>query len=1022
MLKRLRHYMISLTVLSVMALLYNTMFAPLVQPPEVEAIGMAPDPILKTDDSLKDIFAEGAWQRGPCKQLQTADGMLLFQNWEQTDDDQWKLWPVTVVIGRGMSRDKSDAPVILEASDGAEIKFAESLDVMSGGAPPIHRGRMIGNVHIYRQSAADKRDEIDIRTSNVGIDSRKIWTTDAIEMRVGRARMLGRDLTIHVAGPATPGGKNGQVATVLDRMELIYLDELVMPLDSSSLFESTPGTTEASTANSAMLSVACGGRVEYDFAMDQLTLRDAVSLVHHVPGRLADRFDCELLELKLNDPTNDSLQRQSPVDWLVEIVAVGDPAIAKLPSFDAELAAERIELNVSLGLIQAEGRRGIQLRRGGITARLARLVYQFDPKQPKAIGLIDAQGAGIVQIDDPLIPLRKAQWRDGIKLQPTGQTTVDQLDTDVDLWVDGDIHAWMSDGGEFRADSIAGVLTPVAKTTPSGNVPSNPGAKTEMTLVPDRFEISGNVRIDTTALAAETQRMLLFFVSEEDPQPQSVEQGPRRDASPLRQWVVQPRKPGEMVDPIARPRPTIRGDSIRAQLRRSGSQLSAKKLSVVGSVEVLHQIKTGDQTLPAKLTGDQLQLVDGGGEDILQLTSGPDAPARFELGDGFFIGPQIQVRPSDNLIWMNAAGEFQMPSAALPTKLLGQSDPAAPERGLSQRPGSKQGESDFRWTKPPHCRWQGEMIFDGRSLVLSDGVDITASLANADGTWDLQLSGDRLQVDLAQGVQVRDMQAMRGAAIQSIALMQAANRPVLVQALQRGDDGAIESRHMMHAIMLTLTPDNGGRLLGDGPGWYRGWMIPKTSGTPFARREQASKQNGAPSITGLHLVFNDSMQGDLSNRNLEFLRGVRVGVRGVASWDDAFDAQTMDAISLGESTLDCDRLRFSVEPGFRNQGPLAGSPPPWEMEATSGVVFRSRSENGLLEGTATRASYSSSKDLFTVEGAPNRAAIFRQTRPDGTPGPEGAVRTMSIRPGTMKVENAVIERLNIATPALGGNR
>jgi hypothetical protein len=86
------------------------------------------------------------------------------------------------------------------------------------------------------------------------------------------------------------------------------------------------------------------------------------------------------------------------------------------------------------------------------------------------------------------------------------------------------------------------------------------------------------------------------------------------------------------------------------------------------------------------------------------------------------------------------------------------------------------------------------------------------------------------------------------------------------------------------------------------------------------------------------------------------------------------------------------------------------------MEAISGVVFRTRNERGLLEGTASRASYSSVKDLFTVLGAPNQAALFRQTLPDGSAGPEGAVRSMTIRPKSMKVESAVVERLNMASP------
>ncbi len=156
-----------------------------------------------------------------------------------------------------------------------------------------------------------------------------------------------------------------------------------------------------------MISIQCGGRVEYDFAFDELYLRESVSLVHQIPGALADRFDCSSLKLKLNDPSNDSIQRRGPLDWLVDIVATGSPAVANLPSFDAELAAEKIEFHAIKGLIRAEGSRGVRVRRGGVTARLARLVYQFDPQQPKAIGAIDAQGAGIVPLRRPEHPPSK---------------------------------------------------------------------------------------------------------------------------------------------------------------------------------------------------------------------------------------------------------------------------------------------------------------------------------------------------------------------------------------------------------------------------------------------------------------------------------------------------------------------------------------------------------------------------------------------------------------------------------------
>ena len=67
----------------------------------------------------------------------------------------------------------------------------------------------------------------------------------------------------------------------------------------------------------------------------------------------------------------------------------------------------------------------------------------------------------------------------------------------------------------------------------------------------------------------------------------------------------------------------------------------------MGNVEVVHEIRTGTQVLPTKLTGDHLQLIDGGGEDVLQLTSRDGVPARLELGDGYFLGPKIQIRPNE---------------------------------------------------------------------------------------------------------------------------------------------------------------------------------------------------------------------------------------------------------------------------------------------------------------------------------------------------------------------------------------
>lgn len=974
---RVIHYFTALVALSGMSVVYQNLVTSWMEPPPIERIEMGQRGPAQPDRSLHALFPSGTWQRGQCRQLQTKDMTLLFQELEQQSDDRLRLLPVTVIVGHGMSAEKDPNPVIIEASEGAEITFSSELNLLSssGGAPPIESGRIQGSVRIHR-SATDESQPFEIRTSNVGIRNRKVWTTDKIDLQVGQARCVGSDLTIHLAAPASASRQNGEA--LLDRIELIYLDELTVPIPANDA-PSVAG--EVRPSQDSVLSINCNGRLEYDFAIDQLELRDNVSFVHQTPSMPPDEFKCDLLKVRFRDPTNTKLNRDGPLDWLVEIVATGSPASIKAPSFDAELLADQIELNTVKGLLQAHGKEGVQFSRAGVTARLASLVYQFDAKQPKILGAIDVQGAGIVHFRNPNIPFRKLQWRDGFKIFPVSATTAQDLASEVELQVNGEFHAWLTDGGEIQADSIVGILKPEQN--------ANDGTTT---LVPDRLKATGDVKIETSAVSANTDQLFVEIVAEPNPQPESPEAKP---ASSLRQWVTQPSGDQPMSAPVARARPEITGDAINVLLRRNDAGLSVKRLSIAGSVIANHQLETGGQTLPAKFTGELLQLVDGGGgDDVLQITGGTNTPARFDFGDGFFIGPRIQIRPSDNYVWINEAGEFRIPTAALPA-------------GLPDQPSQK-----MQWTKPPHCRWNGEMRFDGRTALLTGGINITAALINNREPWDIEMTGDRLQVDLVEGIEVRDVRTMRNASIRAVSLMQASDRPVVVQAVQRAADGVRESKHMIKASKLVFSPASGGGLVGQGPGWYRGWIAPQ-AGSRIAGRPATTAQRGDESkLNGVHLVFGDSMRGDLATRTLDFVKGVRVGIRPVANWDDAFDAMAMDSISIGESTLDCDQLSFAVDPGYVASSRATRLPLPWEVEALRGVVFRTRNDRGLFDFTAARAAYVSSKQIFTADGAPNRPSVMRHTRPDGTDGVNLRNRTVSINLETMTIVNQELEGFN----------
>ena len=184
MLKTIRHYFTALVILLICAAGYHAAATVYLQPPKVAMVeSRTPTDLPDLNQKLVDLFEPGAWQLADCTRLMTSNGVLLFKNLEQTATDQWRLKPVTLVIGRGTADGVQSDPIVLTAQDGAEVQFAESLELIGGGgAPPIKRGRMIGKVKITRASKKRPKQTLHIETSNVGIDNQKVWTTDEFRM------------------------------------------------------------------------------------------------------------------------------------------------------------------------------------------------------------------------------------------------------------------------------------------------------------------------------------------------------------------------------------------------------------------------------------------------------------------------------------------------------------------------------------------------------------------------------------------------------------------------------------------------------------------------------------------------------------------------------------------------------------------------------------------------------------------------------------------------------------------------
>ena len=1017
--RKIAHYTTALLTLSVFAGLYLATVDRWLQSPPVTPLTHRDAPWdLHGSDSMADLFPASAWQRGECKRLRTSRGMLLFQHWEQTSRNEWKLWPITVVVGRGLDEDEAEPPLIIDSVEGARIEFDQSLDIMSGGAPPIRAGEIHGDVRVWRlprpgaatlgKGAKDSsNDSLEIQTSNLSINERKIWTTQAIRMRIGEALIRGQDLTLEFTMGATQADSLPDVSSLLNRMELIYLHELTMPLSGD-----------------ATLSVDCGGRVQYDFSQHRLRLGESVTLTHRQDGIAVDRFDCTELELALRDPLNRNLPRNSPSDWLAEVQAMGSPAIARLGSIDCDFAADSIHLDAFKGEIRASGSLGVAIRYGAIRAQLEGLIYSFDPADPTRLGMVDARGRGSVVSSDPELPLRDLRWTDGLLVRNDSGPQESMHGGLLKLWIDGTVEAVLADGDSFRSDAVEGDLRTTAEDIDQGklatdtrllgsNLSDRPVAQN---WLPERFTAKGDVRVQAAGFDVQTESLQLFFVHRPPAGGLASEAGvgrgdhSRSQASALSRWIGQPA--GHASSPAvpsseAAPPVILRGAVIAAKLELAGSEVVARDLSIHGGVELASRVDASGQLLDARLRGEVLRLRDGSGESLIDLRGKlPDAPARLELGDGYFVGPRVQIWPTAGVVEIDSAGELHLPTAMLPTGLTNGSD-------------EKPGDDRWRWVRPPRCRWDTAMTFDGRIARMLGGVRVDASLVNETESWDLYLTGGALQFNLQREVNLREARTLRDAVLQQVLVLAEDDQRVLVEALRRGADGRLESRHLLNTAQLRLLPLADGRLIGSGPGWYRGWLRDAfwkgNTARSTAQRKADSNAAADPSselLTGVHLTFNDAMVGELQTRSLEFNRGVRIGVRSVAAWEEAFDVAQMNTIGLEESSLDCERLRVQVDPIATTtpsrsspRAPNARVPMPIEMVADGGLMFRTRNQNGLYEALASEARYSSAKDRFTVTGSANRVAQFRRTASPGQPSDTLEFDWLILRPDDMTIED-----------------
>ena len=126
----------------------------------------------KNRQRLISLFKENSWQLESPKVIEWPQGILLFQEYEQAEQDLI-IKPCTCIIFQAGGNDQR--LVTMHAPQGAVI----SQDALSGNKQDADfSGRLIGDVVIHSaETAPGANDTIQFVTRNVQFEKNRIWTT-----------------------------------------------------------------------------------------------------------------------------------------------------------------------------------------------------------------------------------------------------------------------------------------------------------------------------------------------------------------------------------------------------------------------------------------------------------------------------------------------------------------------------------------------------------------------------------------------------------------------------------------------------------------------------------------------------------------------------------------------------------------------------------------------------------------------------------------------------------------------------
>jgi len=880
----LKHSLVCLLVVLLTYAAYSTLAVPLLEPSlelasaPLRSPGHGPAPVAH---GFGHLFPPDAWELDRPKVLETDRGTLIFDDYRTLPKGRLQLNRCALLLQSPDSGSKQRRPFVLRAPGGAMLFFDGELNIPRGEFGKLLGGELAGEVTIHSPPTAGQGDGLEIRTRDVRIEERRIWTPREVVFQYGPHRGTGSDLSIvlHPPEKQRPGGPSSSNLGRIRSLELVRVDQINLLLPADKLTLGDPAAAQAARDLPGLatpVDITCEGSLRFDFEEQVLSLNRAVDVMRHNSDGPSDQLNCEQLLIYFQPEAAQRSQLGRPADArglttaiagslnARRIVAIGSPVTLRANSVGASVRAEQLEFDFVTRRIWIQDRHGMQLRNDRYEVNTTELEYEMG--EAGRLGRMWAAGPGrVIGLIGPEQRRGEAVWSGEARLQPFDGAKVLSLVDQVRLTVAGT--------GDMSADELHLFLV----EAPQADAPHR------FTIMPDRMKALGHVQFGSPRLSGSLQEANLWFVPEHGAD--ALTSTPAASAPSKLRFDD---RAATSDQPLQRLHVTAQ--RLNAEIRL-GEDPQVIQLAAKGEVHCQEASPT-DQ--PAtNIDCDVFQLV-GGDTDNPEVTL-LGRPARVAAQGSRLIGETMHIYLGANVAAVDGPGEMTLPS------------PRDAQRPLS-------------------IAWQQRMRFDGQKARFDGQVTARGTQATKAGEQ-LQFHawGETLDVLLTKYVHFQDAGPDEEVGLRELLF----GGQCLLESHTLDPRGLSKSFERMQIQNLRLDHIVG-QLHGDGPGW----LTSVHHGQDFFREGQL-----ASATDGLHFLrvdFERELVGDVHRKQMQFLGHVRSIYGPVSSWDAVIPGG-LDQLGPRDVMVTSQRLALA------DLGPDRDQFDALELEATGNALVRGQS-------------------------------------------------------------------------------